>query len=135
MGPTATNENAMLYNAALETVTTGNDINLPTNQINSTGSITASGTNGLSLTAGQYLVNFVSDAGVTAAGDIGVGLAIDGAPLTHTQVSLTRAEADTERIATSAIINVTGTQVLTVRNTTANSDTYENSVLSVVKLS
>ena len=43
-GTTATNENAMLYNTDAQTVAAGGTLSLPANSINSTGSITASGT-------------------------------------------------------------------------------------------
>ena len=43
-GTTATNENAMLYNTDAQTIAAGGTLSLPANSINSTGSITASGT-------------------------------------------------------------------------------------------
>ena len=51
----------MLYNTDAQTIAAGGTLTLPANSINSTGSITASGTTGVTLAAGQYLVTFVSD--------------------------------------------------------------------------
>ena len=51
----------MLYNTDAQTVAAGGTLTLPANSINSTGSITASGTTGVTLAPGQYLVTFVSD--------------------------------------------------------------------------
>lgn len=49
---TATNENAMLYNTDAQTIAAGGTLSPPANSINSTGSITASGTTGVTLAAG-----------------------------------------------------------------------------------
>ena len=51
----------MLYNTDAQTIAAGGTLTLPANSINSTGSITASGTTGVTLAPGQYLVTFVSD--------------------------------------------------------------------------
>ena len=108
---------------------------MPTSQINSTdGSITASGTDGLTLTAGQYLVNFVSDATTTDAGTIGAALALDGAALPYATAALTTTGPDGDRIALSAILNIAADSVLTVLNSTGSTNSYENSTLTVVKL-
>ena len=104
-----------------------------TNVINSTGSITASGTTGVTLTAGQYLVTFASDASVTAAGTVGAALALDGKALTYAETAQTLTAAGSDRTLT-AIVTPTAGQILTVRNNTGNSVTYSNSTLTIVKL-
>ena len=45
----------MLYNTDAQTIAAGGTLTLPANFINSTGSITASGTTGVTLAPGQYL--------------------------------------------------------------------------------
>ena len=124
----------MLYNADATAITSGGDITLGTNVINSTGSFTASGTTGVTLTAGQYLVTFVSDASVTAAGTVGAALALDGTALPYAETAQTLTAAGSDRIALTAIVTPTAGQILTVRNNTGNSVTYSNSTLTIVKL-
>ncbi len=125
----------MLYAAASQTVASGDTLTLADNQINSpAGSIALSGTDGLSLEAGQYLVNFVSDASVTTAGTIGAALALDGAALPYATAALASTGADGDRIALSAIIELAAPGTLTVLNNTGSENAYENSTLTVVKL-
>ena len=124
----------MLYNTDATAITSGGDVTLGTNVINSTGSITASGTTGVTLTAGQYLVTFVSGASVTAAGTVGAALALDGTALTYAETAQTLTAAGSDRIALTAIVTPTAGQILTVRNNTGNSVTYSNSTLTIVKL-
>ena len=132
---TATNDNALLYNDALQTVASGGTVALPTNLINSPdGSITASGTDGVTLAAGTYLVSFVSDAGTTGAGDVNAALQLNGTPITYTETSLTETGAAETRIALNSIVTSTGGQVLTVVNNGAAANTHDNSVLTVVRL-
>ena len=90
----------MLYNDAAQTVASGATVVLPTNAINSAaGNIAASGTDGVTLAAGTYLVSFVSDAGTTGAGDVDVALQLDGTPLTYTETSLTQTGPAEARVA------------------------------------
>ena len=124
----------MLYNTDAQTIAAGGTLTLPANSINSTGSIIASGTTGVTLTAGQYLVTFASDASVTAAGTVGAALALDGTALTYAETAQTLTAAGSDHIALTAIISPTAGQILTVRNNTGNSVTYSNSTLTIVKL-
>lgn len=136
-GETATNQNAMLYNAAAQTVPTATAIPLATNVINSTGAIAASGTTGVTLTPGQYLVSFDSDATVTeatAGESVGAALALNGTAAPYA-VSSVAAEANSpHRISLDAIVNLADTETLTVLNNTGNSVNYTNSTLTVTKL-
>ena len=124
----------MLYNTALQTVASGSPLALNANLINSTGSITASGTTGVTLAAGQYLVTFATDAGVTDAGTLGASLALDGTALPYAETTKTLTAAGVDRIALTSIIAPTASSTLTVLNTTGSTDTYQNSTLTVVKL-
>lgn len=133
-GTTATNENAMLYNTAAQTVAAGGTLTLPANSINSTGSITASGTTGVTLAAGQYLVTFVSDANVAAAGTLGAALELGGAALPYAVTAETQDAAGADRITLTAIVTPTTAQPLTVINSSGSSNTYTNSTLTIVKL-
>lgn len=133
-GETATNQNALLYNEAVQTVPTGGTLTLPTNIINSTGDIAASGTDGVALQPGQYLVNFVTDAADAAAGNIGAVLNLQTGPLPYTESNIATTAADQGRIALSTILNLNAPDVLTVTNNTGTENTYENSSLNVVKL-
>lgn len=133
-GTTATNENAMLYNTDAQTIAAGGTLSLPANSINSTGSITASGTTGVTLAPGQYLVTFVSDANVAAAGTLGAALELGGAALPYAVTAETQDAADADRITLTAIVTPTTAQPLTVINSSGSSNTYTNSTLTVVKL-
>ena len=133
-GTTATNENAMLYNTDAQTIAAGGTLSLPANSINSTGSITASGTTGVTLAPGQYLVTFVSDANVAAAGTLGAALELGGTALPYAVTAETQDAAGADRITLSAIVTPTTAQPLTVINSSGSSNTYTNSTLTVVKL-
>ena len=135
-GSAATNENAMLYNTASQSVAAGAALNFAANQINSaSGSITLSGTTGLSLSAGQYLVVFETDASVANTGTIAVALALGGNALTYAASSLAKTGSNNnERIGLAAILDLAGTQTLTVKNTSTDANTHTNSTLNVVKL-
>ena len=133
-GTTATNENAMLYNTAAQTIAAGGTLSLPANSINSTGSITVSGTTGVTLAPGQYLVTFVSDANVAAAGTLGAALELGGPALPYAVTAETQDAAGADRITLTAIVTPTTAQPLTVINSSGSSNTYTNSTLTVVKL-
>ncbi len=133
-GTTATNENAMLYNTDAQTIAAGGTLSLPANSINSIGSITASGTTGVTLAPGQYLVTFVSDANVAAAGTLGAALELGGAALPYAVTAETQDAAGADRITLTAIVTPTTAQPLTVINSSGSSNTYTNSTLTVVKL-
>ena len=135
-GTAATNENAMLYDTASQSVAAGAALNFAANQINSaSGSITLSGTTGLSLSAGQYLVVFETDALVGNTGTIAVALALGGNALPYAASSLAKTDSNNnERIGLAAILDLAGTQTLTVKNTSTDANTHANSTLNVVKL-
>ena len=125
----------MLYNTAAQEVQAGAALNFAANQINSaSGSITLSGTTGLSLTAGQYLVVFETDALVANSGTIAVALALGGNALPYAASSLAKTGSNNERIGLAAILDLAGTQTLTVKNTSNDTNTHANSTLNVVKL-
>ena len=120
----------MLYNTDAQTIAAGGTLTLPANSINSTGSITASGTTGVTLAPGQYLVTFVSDANVAAAGALELG----GAALPYAVTAETQDAAGADRITLTAIVTPTTAQPLTVINSSGSSNTYTNSTLTIVKL-
>ena len=133
-GATATNENAMLYNAALQEVAAGGTLTFASSAINSAGDIALSGTTGLSLAAGQYLVTFSADASLTEAGTIGAALALNGVEQPYSIISVDSTDAADERISTTVILNLTTAQTLSVINNSGNVLAYENAVLTVVEL-
>ena len=134
-GSAATNENAMLYNTASQSVAAGAALNFAAHQIHSAGSITLRGTTGLSLSAGQYLVVFETDALVDNTGTIAVALALGGNALPYAASSLAKAGSNNnERIGLAAILDLADTQTLTVENTSTDANTHTNSTLNVVKL-
>ena len=133
-GATATNQNAMLYTAASQAVDNAAAIPLGTNVINSTGDITASGTTGVTLTPGQYLVTFDSDASVTSSGTVGAALALNGTAVPYAAASITADANEPQRLSLSAIVSPTSTETLTVLNNAGNSVNYANSTMTVTKL-
>ena len=98
------------------------------------GTIALSGTDGLTLAPGQYLVTFVSDASITESGSIGAALALNGAALPYGTAALAATGPDADRIAITAIVSPTASSTLTVINSTANAISYENSTLTAVRL-
>ena len=100
----------MLYNTDAQTIAAGGTLSLPANSINSTGSITASGTTGVTLAPGQYLVTFVSDANVAAAGTLGAALELGGAALPYAVTAETQDAAGADRITLTAIVTPTTAQ-------------------------
>lgn len=124
----------MLYNTDAQTIAAGGTLTLPANSINSTGSITASGTTGVTLAPGQYLVTFVSDANVAAARTLGAALELGGTALPYAVTAETQDAAGADRITLTAIVTPTTAQPLTVINSSGSSNTYTNSTLTIVKL-
>ncbi len=107
---------------------------MPNNVINSTGDITASGTTGVTLTPGQYLVNFEANASRGNSGLVGAALALNGTVLPYAVTNLNTNGGEQQRLSVSTILNATGNDVLTVVNNSGSSNNYENSNLTVVKL-
>ena len=124
----------MRYNVPAQTVADGETIALPISQVNSNGDIIASGTDGLILETGQYLVSFSTDASLQGEGSVGASLALSDVPIPYGVMSTEIAGDNQERLATTVIINLAGPQTLTVLNDTGETVEYTNSVLTVVKL-
>ena len=133
-GTTATNENAMLYTTAEQTVAAGDNLSFANSLINSGGDIRPSGTDGVILAAGQYLVNFKSDAVNAAVGSIGASLALDGTALPYAETLVASPAAETQTIMLTAIVDAAAGQTLTVLNSSVDENNYENSTLTIVKL-
>ena len=89
---------------------------------------------GVTLAAGRYLVTFVSDANVAAAGTLGAALELGGAALPYAVTAETQGAAGADRITLTAIVTPTTAQPLTVINSSGSSNTYTNSTLTIVKL-
>lgn len=125
----------MLYAVDTQTVPAGTALNFTDNVVNSpAGAIALSGTDGLTLGTGQYLVTFVSDLSITEAGDGGAALALDGAALPYAASSIFTSDTEGGRTVLSAIVTVPASGVLTVINNSTNAVSYENSTLTVVRL-
>ena len=125
----------MLYAEAAQIIPGGTALSFTGSQINSTdGSIAADGTTGLTLQPGQYLVNFASDVNVTEAGQGGAALALDGTALSYATIDIFTSDTEGGRTSLTAILTLSEEAVLTVINNAANTNTYENSTLTVVKL-
>ena len=137
-GGNITENNALLTYNDSQTVTAGSPVIFADRTFNpGTGSsISASGTTGVTLEAGKYLVTFVSDAGVTGAGSIAATLQLDGTPVSNAvETSLAQSGAATERITLNAIVTSTGGQTLTVVNNGSDENTHANTALTLVQLS
>jgi len=133
-GAAATASSAMAYTTGAQITPTGDAIDLETAVINAPdGSITQSGTTGLTLTQGTYSVVFSADAAAADAGTtVGAALALDGAVLPYAQ-SVTG--TGPQRITLNAVVTVGAlAQTLTAVNNTGSTITYSNATLTVVKL-
>lgn len=133
-GTTATNQNALLYAPAAQTVADGGTVALGTNVINSTGDIAPSGTDGVTLSPGEYLVTFSSDTSNAAAGNLGAAIALNGTALPEAVSSVTTDAAGQDRTSLSTIVTITEPGTVSVLNNTGNDVTYANSTLTVTKL-
>lgn len=122
----------MRYNILTQIIEAGDTIPLPAIQVNSAGDITASGNDGLTLAEGQYLVTFSTDALLVGAGILGAVLALDGTPVAYTATNL--ATSSDVKLSVTVILVVAEEQTLTVQNNTDGTISYDNSVLTVVKL-
>ena len=134
IGETATNQNAMRYNVPSQSVAAGEIITLLATQINSTGDIIASGTGGLTLAAGQYLVSFSTDALAADDSPVGAALFLDGTELIYGAMQGTSEETGGERLATTVILTLANGGTVTAQNNTEITISYANSVLTAVKL-
>ena len=133
-GTAATSENAMLYNCYPTAIINGSPVALGSNVIHSGGNITASGTTGVTLAPGEYLVNFAADTTACGSGNTGAALALGGSALQYAKTSVSQTGSGRVRVVLTAILSPTTSQTLTVLNNTGNSVTYSNSTLTVVKL-
>lgn len=133
-GATATNQNALLYETAAQTVPNGGTLTLGTNVINSTGDITADGTSGVTLAPGEYFVTLGSDTSNTAAGNLGAAIALNGTALPEAISSVATDAAGQERTSVSTVVTLADTGTLTAVNNTGNDVTYANSTMTVTKL-
>lgn len=128
------NENATVYNASTQTITTGTALTLPTvltnNSLTSTGS-------GLTVTnGGTYLVSFTTGTATDATGTDNVGIALNGTILTATQRLLTTAMGTSGTFVLNLTAGDTLTLIPTVTGATAINDTGESSAtLTVVRIS
>lgn len=133
-GEAATNENAMFYAPASQTVAANAPLAWTASSVNSSGSITPVGTTGVTLAPGQYLVSFVSDASADNNNRIDTALALDGTALAYAETASTNQANTVDRLALTAIVSPATAQTLTVINRSANDVTHTNSTLNIVKL-
>lgn len=136
-GPVSTNNSAMLAAVTQNPVAAGSPVTFATLEVYPlSGSGIVSSTTGVTLAAGQYLVIFVSDAGVTTAGNsITAAVELDGTTINAVETNLVQDTVNVQRITLNAIVTSTGGQTLRVVNNGANENTHRNAVLTVVKLS
>lgn len=133
-GEAATNENAMFYAPASQTVASNAPLAWTASSVNSSGSITPVGTTGVTLAPGEYLVSFVSDASADNNNRIDTALALDGTALAYAETAATNQANTVDRLALTAIVSPATAQTLTVINRSANEVTHTNSTLTIVKL-
>lgn len=133
-GEAATNENAMFYAPASQTVAANAPLAWTASSVNSSGSITPVGTTGVTLAPGQYLVSFVGDASADNNNRIDTALALDGTALAYAETASTNQANTVDRLALTAIVSSATAQTLTVINRSADEVTHTNSTLNIVKL-
>ena len=133
-GEAATNENAMFYAPASQTVAAAAPLAWTASSVNSSGSITPVGTTGVTLAPGQYLVSFVGDASADNNNRIDTSLALDGTALAYAETASTNQANTVDRLALTAIVSPATAQTLTVINRSADEVTHTNSTLNIVKL-
>ena len=136
-GETATASNALAYTVGAQAAAAGDAVDLETAVINADdGSITQSGTTGLVLTEGVYLVTFTADATPAATGGpVGAAVALDGTILPYAQTTANTTGTAPQPLTVNTIVSPGAVgSTLTVVNNTASAETLTNAALTVVKL-
>ena len=134
-GTAATNDSAMLYSAAAQTLAPAAALSFTGTELSPDSSMSLQGREGLDLLAGRYLVSYSADSAITQAGTIAPALALNGVSLPYGSVSISKTGADSEHISITAILPLSDPQILSVINGGNDPNIYSNSVLTVTKLS
>ncbi len=133
-GAAFTADNAIRYDPAPQTAAPGAALELPAADPSPEGTILPEGSTGLTLSPGRYLVLFSADADIDAAGVLGAGLSLGGAPLASAQTAIPVTGPASEHLSLAVLVTVTAGAVLTVVNSTGNELRYRSAALSVIRL-
>lgn len=134
-GPAGTipNQNATIYNTALQTLTSGTALDFPTVLTNN--NVTVSTTSVTIPTTGTYIISYNINRATTESTTDNVGIAINGTINTATQSTL----STTSNTSASYILNLTSGDIITVVPTIADTNSITNnggpsSSLTVVRI-
>lgn len=122
-GPTgpALNENATIYNAASQSLTSGTAVSLPTVLTNN--SLTTTTANTITVpSAGAYQISYTTSAATGAVSGDNVAVAVNGVVQTPTQRSL----STTQGVSATYVLNLSANDAITIVPTVTSSATLTN---------
>ncbi len=122
-GPTgpALNENATIYNAASQALTSGTAVSLPTVLTNN--SLTTTTANTITVpSAGAYQISYTTSAATGAVSGDNVAVAVNGVVQTPTQRSL----STTQGVSATYVLNLSANDAITIVPTVTGATTLTN---------
>lgn len=122
-GPTgpALNENATIYNAASQSLTSGTAVSLPTVLTNN--SLTTTTANTITVpSAGAYQISYTASAATGAVSGDNVAVAVNGVVQTPTQRSLSA----TQGVSATYVLNLSANDAITIVPTVTGATTLTN---------
>lgn len=122
-GPTgpALNENATIYNAASQSLTSGTAVSLPTVLTNN--SLTTTTANTITVpSAGAYQISYTTSAATGAVSGDNVAVAVNGVVQTPTQRSL----STTQGVSATYVLNLSANDAITIVPTVTGATTLTN---------
>ena len=122
-GPTgpALNENATIYNAASQSLTSGTAVSLPTVLTNN--SLTTTTANTITVpSAGAYQISYTASAATGAVSGDNVAIAVNGVVQTPTQRSL----STTQGVSATYVLNLSANDAITIVPTVTGATTLTN---------
>lgn len=122
-GPTgpALNENATIYNAASQSLTSGTAVSLPTVLTNN--SLTTTTANTITVpSAGAYQISYTASAATGAVSGDNVAVAVNGVVQTPTQRSL----STTQGVSATYVLNLSANDAITIVPTVTGATTLTN---------
>ena len=92
------------------------------------------GASAITLASGSYLINWSLNATIPAGGSVSAGLTVGGAVNTNSQSTATGDVGDIVSLYGNIILTIGASSVITLRNTSAQSTTFQNVSISIAKI-
>lgn len=115
----------------------GSNSDIPLNttvSLNGTAIANTVGAAAITLAAGSYLINWSLNTEIPAGGVVSAGLTVGGALNTNSLSTVTGNAGDIVSLYGNIILTVGASTVITLRNTSAATTTFENVSISIAKI-